>query len=278
MVRRLTGACVAAWTALLVAGPPNPSITARAQTRQRTLDCPAPGPPPARLPAPAQEKLARSFQAARRHARHVWRDTPPVNADGTVNVFVEIAPGTDEKWEFDMAANRRELDRRIPATLDGYPVGYGFVPRTVNVDGDPFDGLVLGEDVEAGAIVRGHVLGLMHMTDEKGSDEKVIVTAEPREDVRRTLLDDRMRERIATFFNRYKAEDEDAETFACVSGWSDADAGRRFVEAASRLFVKGRAGRGPHGQLGSPAGAPRRRPAAATASSTAISPALARHA
>ena len=39
---------------------------------------------------------------AARHATHVWRDTPPMNADGTVNGYVEIARGDRRKWEFDM--------------------------------------------------------------------------------------------------------------------------------------------------------------------------------
>lgn len=235
----LLGACASSCVALLVATAPRGATSAPAPPPPQSVDCPAPTPPPSQLPAAAERKLRQSFQAARRHTRHVWRDTPPVNPDGTVNVFVEIAPGSSEKWEFDMAANRRVLDRRLPDTLGGYPAGYGFVPGTVNVDGDPFDGLVLDPDVDAGALVRGHVIGLLHMTDEKGSDEKVIVAAEPREDVRGAMLDERAKARIATFFNRYKAVDGDQNSFACVSGWSGVDVGRQFIEATSRLFRHG---------------------------------------
>jgi inorganic pyrophosphatase len=155
-----------------------------------------------------------------------------------VNVYVEIPRGSSEKWEFDIAANARALDRRVPDTLGGYPTGYGFVPRTIGVDGDPFDGLVVGPDAPGGAVVPGHVIGLMHMVDEKGPDAKVVVTMEPDPAVRRTLLTPALKDRIAQFFNRYKAIDDDPATFACVPGWgSEADA-RQHVAAAAALFER----------------------------------------
>ena len=49
-----------------------------------------------------------------------------------------------------MGANRRAMDRTIPAEVGGYPVNYGFVPQTVSYDGDPFDVLVLGPPIEGG--------------------------------------------------------------------------------------------------------------------------------
>ena len=51
------------------------------------------------LPATATAQLATSFEAARAHARHVWRDTPPRHADGTVNASIEIARGDRRKRE-----------------------------------------------------------------------------------------------------------------------------------------------------------------------------------
>jgi inorganic pyrophosphatase len=214
---------------------------ARRQDDAAATPCPPPAAPADRLSHPARARLDASLRAASAHPTHVWRDVPPVNADGTVNVYVEIARGSLDKWEFDIAQNRRVLDRVVPSALGGYPTGYGFVPGTIGVDGDPFDGLVVGPPAPAGAVVRGYVLGFMHMTDEKGSDGKVVVTSEPDPDVRRTLLDDAAQGRIAAFFNRYKAVDDDAETFACVAGWSDEAEARRHVTAAARLFEAARA-------------------------------------
>jgi inorganic pyrophosphatase len=208
----------------------------RAGAVQDPLACPPAAPPAATLPAAAREKLLQSIEKARPHASHVWRDLTPVNPDGTVNVYVEIARGSSEKHEFDIAANRRALDRVIPASLGGYPTGYGFVPRTIGVDGDPFDGLVIGGAAAAGTVVPGHVLGLMYMTDEKGSDAKVVVTPERDAERRKLLLTEAEKDRIATFFGRYKAIDEDPGTFACVPGWGDEAEARRHVMAAARLY------------------------------------------
>ena len=132
----------------------------------------------ARLRAPRDRRGAAGREPCRieSHARHIWRDTPPLNDDGTVNGYVEIARGDRRKWEFDMAANERAIDRTIPEQVGGYPVNYGFVPQTVSYDGDPFDILVLGPPIEGGRLVRGAIVGLMLMEDEKGPDAKVVVS------------------------------------------------------------------------------------------------------
>ena len=94
------------------------------------------------LPPLGTTQLSTSLGAATGHPRHIWRDTPPVNDDGTVNAYVEISRGDRRKWEFDMRANARAIDRVISEDIGGYPVNYGFVPQTVLYDGDPFDALV----------------------------------------------------------------------------------------------------------------------------------------
>ena len=132
-------------------------------------------PPPATLPDVAAAQLARSLAAATTPGLHVWRDPAPLNPDGTVNAYVEIRRGERRKWELDIAANKRIVDRVMPASVGGYPVNYGFVPQTVLYDGDPFDALVLGPPIEGGTAVAGIAVGIMHMEDEKGLDSKIVV-------------------------------------------------------------------------------------------------------
>ncbi len=62
--------------------------------------------PPDVLPAAASTQLSRSLQDSRPHPRSVWRDTPPINADGTVTGYIEIARGDRRKWEFNMRGTR----------------------------------------------------------------------------------------------------------------------------------------------------------------------------
>jgi inorganic pyrophosphatase len=159
---------------------------------------------PNALPASAVAQLGQSLDAARRHARHVWRDPPPRNADGTVNAYIEISRGDRRKWELDMAANARAIDRTIPESVGGYPVNYGFVPQTVSYDGDPFDALVLGPAIAGGETVRGVVTGLMYMEDEKGLDSKVVLSTIDRSGRPIYALTTSDQQRMAAYFGRYK--------------------------------------------------------------------------
>jgi inorganic pyrophosphatase len=191
---------------------------------------------PDTLPAVATARLARSIAAARAHARHVWRDTPPRNADGTINAYIEIARGDRRKWELDMSRNARAIDRVIPETVGGYPVNYGFVPQTVSYDGDPFDALVLGPAIDGGETVRGVVVGLMYMEDEKGLDSKVVLSLldarrQPRHEL--TVSD---QQRIAEYFRRYKEHEIGA--YSKVPGWGSLAEGIALVEKTHAFFLK----------------------------------------
>lgn len=198
---------------------------------------------PGELPASATTRLARSLEAAGNHVRHVWRDPPATNADGTVNAYIEISRGDRQKWELDMAANARRIDRIMPEQIGGYPVNYGFVPQTISYDGDPFDALVIGPPIPGGETVRGIVVGVMYMEDEKGPDSKVVL-AIPSPD-RKPLheLTASEQERIGTYFRRYKEHEPGA--FSRVPGWGSAREGMAFVTRSHTFFqqCRERAGR-----------------------------------
>lgn len=185
------------------------------------------------LPALATTQLSRSLDQARAYGTHLWRDTPPLNDDGTVNGYVEISRGDRRKWEFRIAANRRAVDRMIPEQVGGYPVNYGFVPQTVSYDGDPFDVLVLGPPIAGGRIVRGVIVGLMLMEDEKGYDAKVVMSraTDGRPDYQ---LTDRNRHEIADYFDRYKLFE--VGKFSRVPGWGTIDEGLALVKMTHAFF------------------------------------------
>ena len=196
-----------------------------AQNGGRTLDV---------LPPTATNKLAASLAASTPHTRHVWRDTPPITADGRVAAYVEIPRGDRRKWEFDMRANRRAIDRVMPADLGGYPVNYGFVPQTISYDGDPFDVLVLGPELAGGRLVHGAIVGLMFMEDETGIDSKVVVSpVDPKGRILHPLsIGDQ--QRIADFFNKYKRHEPGK--FSKVPGWGSIEEGRAHVTKAHAFF------------------------------------------
>ena len=192
------------------------------------------GAPPRELPASAVAQLVTSLDAARQHTSHVWRDTPPVNEDGTVNGYVEIPRGERRKWEFDMQANARAIDRVMPPEIGGYPVNYGFVPQTVSYDGDPFDVLVLGPALPGGTFVRGVIVGVMFMEDEKGLDSKVVTSPVDGRGRPRYSLSSADRKTIGGYFARYKQHEPGK--FSKVPGWGSTADGLAHVQTAHAFF------------------------------------------
>jgi inorganic pyrophosphatase len=134
-----------------------------------------------------------------------------------------------------MGANRLALDRTIPADVGGYPVNYGFVPQTVSYDGDPFDVLVLGPAIEGGRLVRGVIVGLMHMQDEKGLDSKVVISPAGKDGQPRYPLTAADRRRIGGYFDRYKARE--TGKFSNVPGWGGVSEGLSYVATTHAFFT-----------------------------------------
>ena len=202
----------------------------------------SPQPPLNVLPPLGTTQLSTSLDAATGHPRHIWRDTAPVNDDGTVNAYIEISRGDRRKWEFDMRANARAIDRVIAEDIGGYPVNYGFVPQTVSYDGDPFDALVLGPSLPGGDVVRGVIVGLMYMEDEKGIDPKVVLSPVTREGRPRYQLAGKERETIAEYFRKYRRGEPGK--FSKVPGWGSIVEGREHVTTTHAFFREcgGRAG------------------------------------
>lgn len=190
---------------------------------------------PAKLPRQAVEILSKSLEAASRHRLHVWRDTRPLNADGTVNGYVEIPRGERRKWEFDMGANRREINRIVPASAGPYPVNYGFVPQTVSYDGDPFDVLVLGPPIEGGRLVKGVIVGLMRMEDEKGLDSKVVISPIGSNGRPLHALTAAAQQQIGEYFDHYK--DDEKGKFSNVPGWGSVADALSYVTTTHAFFT-----------------------------------------
>ena len=89
-------------------------------------------------------------------------------------VFVEIPGGSRNKYEWSEELGGIVLDRRLFTSMS-YPADYGFIEDTLAEDGDPLDALVLVSDPTfPGCRIRVNPIGVFHMTDEKGPDEKVI--------------------------------------------------------------------------------------------------------
>lgn len=181
------------------------------------------------LPPASSSQVQAALLSTRGHTSHVWRDTPPFNADGSLNGFVEIAAGERRKWELDIGENRLRLDRVLDEAVGGYPVNYGFVPQTASCDGDPFDVLVLGAPIASGTLLAGTVVGVMYMDDEKGPDGKVIMAPQPEPPQEPSILTSELEQQLRRWFDAYKAADADRGRWSAVRGFGSADEGRRLV-------------------------------------------------
>jgi inorganic pyrophosphatase len=149
-------------------------------------------------------------------------------------VFVEIPSGSRNKYEFDEELGGIVLDRRLFTAMT-YPADYGYVEGTLAEDGDPLDALVLVSDPTfPGCRIRVRPIGVFHMSDEKGPDEKLLCVPldDPSferirdvRDVNGELLDE-----IEHFFQRYKDLEPTKRTE--TRGWGNRSEASGILAAA----------------------------------------------
>lgn len=136
--------------------------------------------------------------------------------------IVEIPRGGKNKYEYDSELEVFRLDRVLYSSVH-YPAAYGFVPSTRADDGDPLDILVMTtEPTFTGCLIEARPVGIFHMRDEKGDDEKVLAvpTADPRysEVTELAHVAPHFLREVEHFFAIYKElEGKRVETF----GWED---------------------------------------------------------
>ncbi|GMA18136.1 inorganic diphosphatase [Arsenicicoccus piscis] len=125
-----------------------------------------------------------------------------------LDVTIEIPSGNRNKYEVDHETGRIRLDRML-FTSTRYPADYGYVEDSLGEDGDPLDALVLlDEPTFPGCVVLARPIGLFHMRDEAGGDDKLlcIPAGDPRKDHITELdhISDFDRLEIQHFFETYK--------------------------------------------------------------------------
>ena len=92
----------------------------------------------------------------------------------TFDVLIEIPKGSRNKYEYDFELKKIRFDRMLFSSMM-YPGDYGFIPKTLALDGDPLDVLVLGhEPTFPMCVMEVKPIGVFHMADEKGPDEKIV--------------------------------------------------------------------------------------------------------
>jgi len=152
---------------------------------------------------------------------------------------IEIPKGSRVKYEVDHETGRVFLDR-VLYTAFGYPTNYGFFEHTLGLDGDPVDALVLlDHDLYPGISLKVRPVGVFNMTDDGGSDAKVI--AVPAKDPRWDWVQDVddipefTRKEIEHFFEHYK--DLEPGKWVKTEGWGSRAEAEAIVEAGVKAYV-----------------------------------------
>lgn len=157
---------------------------------------------------------------------------------GLVTGVIDVPMGSSQKIEWDRTTGLFRLDRVDPRIF-AKPVNYGFIPQTLDEDGDELDILcVTAEPLPTGIVVHSRILGLLNFRDGPDMDYKVVaVPADDRDTGNRihTLEDlgTRWQEQITHHFTHYKDLQPGSETR--VLGWgSFEDAVRIIAECSQR--------------------------------------------
>ncbi|MCB0420573.1 MAG: inorganic diphosphatase [Bdellovibrionales bacterium] len=126
--------------------------------------------------------------------------------------LIEVPKGSKNKYELDKETGLIRVDRVLFSSVQ-YPANYGFIPQTYCEDNDPLDVLVLGQEpVYPLSILMAKPIGLMKMSDQGESDDKIIaVHAHDPEYAHYTSITELPPHRMAEvkrFFEDYKVLEE----------------------------------------------------------------------
>jgi len=128
----------------------------------------------------------------------------------TFYVFIEIPQGSDIKYEYKEDIEAVVADRFLYTSMV-YPTNYGFVLGTLAKDGDPLDVLVIAsKPIQIGIVLKCRAIGKAVMSDEEGSDNKIIVVPVEKVDPLSAVYQDisdvpqHLLDKIKHFFEHYK--------------------------------------------------------------------------
>ena len=158
--------------------------------------------------------------------------TPGNYEKGEINVVVEIPTGSNHKIEWDREHACFMLDRVEPMIF-AKPCNYGFIPQTLDEDGDELDALIITEQpLTTGIWMKARVLGVMKFVDSDEVDDKIIcVPADDRNngDKYQTLEDlpEQIIKQIEHHFSHYKDLKKPGSTE--VKGFKDVKTAKKVI-------------------------------------------------
>lgn len=161
--------------------------------------------------------------------------TPGDYQNGVINMVVEIPTGSCHKIEWDREVGTMKLDRVEPEVF-AKPTNYGFIPQTLDEDGDELDVLLItNQPLTTGVYLEARIIGVMKFVDDGEVDDKIVaVPADDRNngDAIKSLEDlpAQLIKQIEFHFNNYKALKKPGSTK--VESWGDVEEAKTVIRDA----------------------------------------------
>jgi len=160
---------------------------------------------------------------------------------GVINVVVEIPQGSSHKIEWNRKLAVMQLDRVEPAVF-AKPTNYGFIPQTLDEDGDELDALIItDEPLPTGVFLEAKVIGVMKFEDDSEVDDKIVVVPADDRNTGNAIatLDDlpaQLIKQIDFHFSHYKDLKKPGTTV--VKGWGDTEEAKAVIHEAIERWNK----------------------------------------
>lgn len=151
---------------------------------------------------------------------------------GVINVVIEIPTGSSHKIEWNRELAVFQLDRVEPAIF-AKPTNYGFIPQTLDEDGDELDALIITDaPLTTGIFLEANVIGVMKFEDDGEIDDKVIVVPADDRNTGNAIksLDDLPKQLLAQIehhFTHYKDLKKPGSTI--VKGFGDIEEAKAII-------------------------------------------------
>lgn len=106
---------------------------------------------------------------------HPWHDiSVGEDAPKTINVATEVPRHSTVKYELDKTRGIMRISHVLYPPVP-YPGTYGFIPQTLDEDGDSLDMMIVMRDkVSSLTLCEVCPIGVVNMTDEGLNDDKII--------------------------------------------------------------------------------------------------------
>lgn len=167
--------------------------------------------------------------------------TPGDIDTGTVHTVVEIPEGSSLKIEWDRSRAVFMLDRVEPAIF-AKPCNYGFIPQTLDEDGDELDTLIVTkEPLPTGIWLEGKIVGILNFEDDGEMDHKVVVVPADDRDSGDSIsslddFSDQWKKQIEYHFNHYKDLKKPGTTK--VLGWGSVADAKSIIHECIERYAK----------------------------------------